>query len=270
MTRRPRTLAAGAPLVALALGLAACAPHRVAPPSLEPFRGAERYPAARAARAELAVALDAEASAWLKVRALRDLPGVHARVALGSPDALRVRVESAFGVGLDAAAWGESLACFLPGRKLGVAMDAAADSLGTRAPGALGCRILAATWDPGAAAGAAAGFEDSLLVARWVEDGDSLALAIGGDGLPRRVELRAARGVGLIARYRGWQYVDRTAWPARIELEDRAGGFTLALRFTHLARNRRPAPDRLAVRIPASAGRLEWEALREALARRGS
>lgn len=252
-------------LPALSILLASCAPHRLAPPAHEPFRGAERYREGRAARADLARALDAEASAWLKVHALRDLPGVHARLALGAPDALRVRVESAFGVALDAAAWGESLACFLPSKKLGVALDAAADTLDLRAPGALGCRILAATWDPGEAAWAAARFEDSLLVARWVESGDSLGLGVGSDGLPRWAEMRSARGAAVIARYRGWEFVDRTAWPARIDLADRAGGFTLSLRLTHLARNRSPAPGRLAVRVPANAERLGWEALRDAL-----
>jgi hypothetical protein len=262
---RRRWRAAAAALL-LSIPVASCAPHRVAPPELSPFLGAERYRAALVARAELARVLDAEASAWLKVRSLRDLPGVHARLALGAPDALRVRVESAFGVGLDAAAWGESLACFLPARKLGVMLDAAADTLDLRAPGALGCRILGAIWDPGAAAWATARFEDSLLVVRWEEEGDSLGLGIGSDGLPRWAQMRSARGAAVIARYRAWEFVERTAWPARIDLADIAGGFSLVLRFTHLARNRSPAPGRLAVRVPASAARLEWEALRNALA----
>src|SRR5262249_4830109 len=158
-----------ATIALLAAALASCAPHLAAPPRLEPARVADRYRAARGAREALAAALDAEASAWLKGESLGDLPGVHARLALGAPDAFRVRVESLFGVALDFAAWGESLACYLPPHRVGMTMDTAADTLGVGALGPLGVRVLAATWEPPDLAWARAGYQDSVLVVRWEE-----------------------------------------------------------------------------------------------------
>jgi len=250
-----------------AAALASCAPHLVAPPRLDPQRIADRYRAARSARALLAGAVDAEASAWLRGDSLGDLPGVHARLALGAPGAFRVRVESLFGVALDFAAWGESLACFVPPRRLGVALDATLDTLGLRSPGPLGVRVLAATWEPPDAAWDRAEYEDSLLVVRWEEDGDSLAARVGSDGMPRRVVRRDVRGHTVEVRYRAWEFIQGAAWPVRMEFEDRAVGVTLALKLGHVVRNAEPAPERLVVRIPPDAERLEWPAIRRALAR---
>jgi hypothetical protein len=252
-------------LAAAALG--SCAPHVVAPPRLDPQRVADRYRLARDARAALAGAVDAEASAWLRGDSLGDLPGVHVRLALGAPGAFRVRVESLFGVALDFAAWGESLACFVPPRKLGVALDATLDTLGLRAPGPLGVRVLAATWEPPGEAWARADYEDSLLVVRWVEAGDSLAVGVGSNGLPRRAVRRDARGRSVEARYRAWEFIHGTSWPVRMEFEERAAHITLALKLTHVTRNALPSPERLVVRIPPDAERLEWPAIRRALAR---
>src|SRR6185503_11821484 len=117
-------------------------------------------------------------------------------------------------------------------------------------PGPLGVRVLAATWDPPGPAWARAEFEDSLLVVRWEESGDSLALGVGSDGLPDWVALRGTKGAAAGARYDAWEFLERTPWPARMEFEDRAAGLTLALKLTHVARNHGPAPDRLVVRIP--------------------
>src|SRR5207247_2605139 len=83
------------------------------------------------------------------------------------------------GVALDFAAWGDSLACYMPPRRQGVALDAAVDTLGICAPGPLGVHVLAATWEPPDSAWARADFEDTLLVVRWVEARDSLALGVG-------------------------------------------------------------------------------------------
>ncbi len=265
MSRHPvLRVAAG---LLLAAAMASCAPHRLAPPSLEPLRSADRYRVALAARADLAQAVDAEASAWLRGPSLGNLPGVHARMALGAPDAFRVQVESMFGIALDFSAWGDSLACFIPSRRLGVALDAAADSFGLRSPGSLGVRVLSATWDPPAAAWAGAAYEDSLLVVRWQEAGDSPSLGVGSDGLPHWAALHHATGAALEARYRSWEYVERAPWPSRVEFEDRASGLNLSLRFTRVVRNPGPRSDRLSVRIPAGAARLEWAAIRDALAR---
>jgi len=264
--RRHRAAHAVAVLL-LASALGSCAPHLVAPPRLDPQRVADRYRVARAARAALAGALDAEASAWLRGDSLRDLPGVHARLALGAPGAFRVRVESLFGVALDFAAWGESLACFVPPRRLGVALDATLDTLGLRSPGPLGVHVLAATWEPPDPAWALAGYEDSLLVVRWEEAGDSLAVGVGSDGMPRRAVRRDARGHTVEARYRAWEFIEGTSWPVRMEFEDRAAGITLVLKLGHVVRNAGPAPERLVVRIPPGAERLEWPAIRRALAR---
>jgi len=265
MSRAVRRAAA----VLLAAAFVSCAPHLVAPPRLEPAAIADRYRAARDARVALAGAVDAEASAWLRGDSLRDLPGVHARLALGAPDAFRVRIESLFGVALDFAAWGDSLACYLPPRRLGAALDATADTLGVRSPGPLGVRVLAASWDPPRGAWDGARFEDSVLVVRWKEARDSLAMGVGSDGLPDWVELRDARGSAVAARYLGWEFAERTPWPARLELEDRAARIELALKLTHVVKNVGPARDRLVVRIPPGAARLEWPALRQALQRTG-
>jgi len=250
-----------------ASALASCAPHLVAPPRLDPQRLADRYRVARGARAALAGAVDAEASAWLRGDSLGDLPGVHVRLALGAPGAFRVRVESLFGVALDFAAWGESLACFVPPKRLGVALDATLDTLGLRSPGPLGVRVLAATWEPPDPAWARADYEDSLLVVRWEEVGDSLAVSVGSDGMPRRAVRRDARGRTVEVRYRAWEFLQGTSWPVRMEFEDRAEGITLALKLTHVTRNAGPAAERLVVRIPPDAERLEWSAIRRALAR---
>jgi hypothetical protein len=56
-----------------------------------------------------------------------------------------------------------------------------------------------------------------------------------------------------------------------MEFEDPVAGVSLALKLVHLVRNADPASDRLVVRIPPDARRLEWGALRHALERlRGS
>jgi hypothetical protein len=251
----------------LSVAFVSCAPHVVAPPRLEPSSIAARYRLARDARAALASVVDAEASAWLSGDSLGGLPGVHARLALGAPDAFRVRIESMFGVALDFAAWGDSLACYLPPRRVGLTLDAATDLPGLRAPGPLGVRVLAATWQPPEAAWTRADFEDSILVVRWEERGDSLALGVGSDGLPEWVALRDARHAAVEARYLQWQSLERTPWPAHMEFEDRAAGVELALRFTHIARNSSPARGRLTVRVPPGTARLEWSAIRQALMR---
>jgi hypothetical protein len=150
---------------------------------------------------------------------------------------------------------------------MGVVLDAAAESLGVRAPGPLGARVLAATWEPPAAAWARAGFEDSLAVVGWKEEGDSLTLRVGSDGLPSTVELSHARGDRVEARYRGWDFVEGVRWPAWMEFEDRAAGLTLTLKLGHLVRNVAPARDRLVVRVPPDAERLEWPEVRRALER---
>ena len=265
MSRGRPALAVTTLLVAYAI--ASCAPHRVTGPRLEPARVADRYRAACRARAALAGGLDAEASAWLKGESLRDLPGVHARLALGAPDAFRVRVESLFGVALDFAAWGDSLACYMPPRRQGVALDAAVDTLGICAPGPLGVHVLAATWEPPDSAWARADFEDTLLVVRWVEARDSLALGVGSDGLPRWAMRVDAKGRVVEARYRAWRFVESASWPERMEFEHRPSGATLTLKLANFARSTGSAPERLVVRIPAGAERLEWSAVRRALGR---
>jgi hypothetical protein len=102
---------------------------------------------------------------------------------------------------------------------------------------------------------------------RWVEAGDSLAVGVGSNGLPRRAVRRDARGRSVEARYRAWEFIHGTSWPVRMEFEERAAHITLALKLTHVTRNALPSPERLVVRIPPDAERLEWPAIRRALAR---
>lgn len=253
--------------VLLAMVAASCAAHRVAPPALDTGSAAARYAGALARREAMGGAVDAEVSAWLRGDAVGDIPGMHATLAVSGPDAFRLRVDSMFGVALDCAAHGDSLAAYVPARRVGIRLDAAVDSLGLRSPGALGYRVLSASWRPPAAAWALATTQDSLRVVSWEEAGDSLSIAIGANGLPRIARFHRRPGVSVRATYRGWTFVEGAAWPAMVELQDEAGRFKLILRLTRVWRNQHPAPERFVVRIPDGAERLEWSQVRRAIER---
>lgn len=264
--RRRSACRIAAPL-ALAFVASSCAPHRLGTPVFDVPRGIAAYRGALATREALGPVVDSELNLWIRGKELGHLPGVHARLAVRAPDAFRMRIESAFGVALDIAAHGDSLAAYAPGERLGLVLDAAADTLGVRSPGALGYRVMSAAWSPPGEAWSAGRIEDSLLVVRWSEAGDSLVLGVGSNGLPRWILLRGPGGATATASYRAWVLVDRTPWPSRVEFEDGAARIRLTLRLTRVRRNAHPAPRLLSVQIPPGAERLDWTAFRRALER---
>jgi hypothetical protein len=270
MTRRRRfgpRLAAGCALLA---GLAAgCAPHRVAPPRLDTTSVERRHARALEARRDMGRALDAEARVWIGGRAFGDLPAVTALLALGGPDACRVRVRSLFGTALDLAARGDSLEGFVPARRVALRLPGVAESLGVREPGALVVRVWSAGWAPPREAWERAAWRDSLLELRWLEHGDSLSLAVGSSGLPAEARLARPEGPAVRALYRRWEPVEGVAWPARVDFEDEAGTVRVECRVDR-ARRDRPDPGRVRPRIPADAEVLGWADLRRAIARLGS
>ncbi len=262
----PRALRRLIPLL-LAAAAASCAPHRLAPPALDMGATAARFAISLARREALGAAVDAEVSAWVKGEAVGDLPGMHATLALSAPDAFRLRVESLFGVALDLGAHGDTLVAYVPAQRLGLTLDAVSDTLGVRAPGALGYRVLSAGFTPPPDAFQAAAMSDSLLAVSWEEGGDSLRLEVGSNGLPRRACIETPGRSRVVANYRAWSAVDGVAWPSLVEVEDGAGKLRLTLRMTRVWRNLRPVPGRLVVRIPDGANRLEWSGVRRALER---
>jgi len=257
---------------ALALGLlaaAGCAPRAVRAPALDASSVAERHAAALAARRAVGEALDAEARVWVGGSAFGELPAVSAVLALGGPDACRLRVQSLFGTALDVAARGDSLEAFVPPRRLALRLPAAAARLGVRDPGGLAVRVWSAGWEPPRAAWAAAAWRDSLLEVTWLEDGDTLSVGVGISGLPGTARLARPGGPVVRAAYRRWQPVEGTAWPSRVDFEDEAGTVRITCRVDRARRPARPDRARLVARIPDDAEVLEWDDLRRAIARLG-
>jgi hypothetical protein len=255
--------------VAAALILASCVPHVVRPPELDRDSRAARYREALAAREGRGVAVEAQVSLWAETERA-DLPGAQARLALAAPDAFRLRVQSLFGTALDLGGRGDSLTAYLPPKRVGLALDASADSLGVSAPGALVFRALSAAWRPPAPAWAESRWEDSLLAVRWVELGDSLEMSVGAQGLPVSLTVHRADGFVGRARYRAWDRTSGVAWPSWMELEDGRASLRLTCKVRSLQFPAHPDRDRLAVRLPAEASRLTLAQLRRAIERWGS
>ncbi|OGF09382.1 MAG: hypothetical protein A2W00_14845 [Candidatus Eisenbacteria bacterium RBG_16_71_46] len=252
---------------AAALALPACAPHRLAPPALEEGQVRARFVRALAERAERARAVEARVALWPHSASRGALPGAEAVLLLAAPDAFRLRVGSSFGTALDLGAHDDSVVAYVPSRRLAVRLGAAGESLGVRSPAAVVCRALGATWNPDAAAWAAPERSDSLLVVRWLEDGDSLALGVGTSGLPRWARIARPDGPALDVRYPAWSWVDGASWPTGVALSDGGGRFQVECRLRHVRFAARPDRRRLAVVTPADAGRLGWLGLRRALER---
>lgn len=264
--RRAARLALGTLLV---LGIHSCAPVLRAPGGLDVSALSVRHERLRAAREARLVAARMEATAWIEGENLGRLPAVQLDVALAAPDRVRVRIGSLFGTALDLMVRGDSLSAYVPPRRMGFELASLEESLGVRLPGAWACRSFAATWRPSDArwmrlAG------DSLWHAAWLEGADSLAVAVDSRGLPVSVELRSAGGRQLRAAYPAWNWTDGEAWPARIEIEEGGGAFRASLRIDRVRFLPQPDPQWMALAIPPSAERLDWEALRGALSRWGA
>jgi hypothetical protein len=209
-----------------------------------------------------------EATTWIDATSVGRLPAVQLEVALVAPDHVRARVGSLFGTALDLLVRGDSLTAYVPPRRMGVELGSLEDSLGIRRPGEWAGRALAATWDPQGARWVAGG-TDSLRHAAWVEEGDSLHLDVDAKALPVAVVLRSREGRTLRIHYVAWQWIESTSWPSRIEIEDAEAGVQVALRVDRVRFERRADPQWMVLEVPASADRLDWRSLKEALARMG-
>ena len=257
-------------LPALGLTLAGCAPHVVRVAELVPVVRAERYRAALAVREARGAAVDAQLLLWAEVPNTSRLPGAEGRLLLAGPDAFRLRVGSLFGTALDLGGRGDSLSAYVPSRRQGMALDARRDSLGILHPGGLAFRVLSAAWRPPDAAWSTAVWRDTLLCVSWLEEADTLEIAIGSDGLPARATLVRPGGAAVRATYRSWDRASGTPWPVLLDVDELNGGFRVTCKVSRLRFPARTESMRLGVPIPAGAERLTLTALRRALERLGS
>ena len=257
-------------LLVTVLVAAGCAPHLVRVGEIGPTLRAERYQEEVARREARGAAVDAEVLLWAEAPAGERLPGAEARLLLAAPDAFRLRVGSLFGTALDIGARGESLSAYVPSRRRALSLDARRDSLGILRPGGLVFRAASGAWRPPASAWQAAAWRETLLVVWWLEDSDTLSVAVGSDGLPAWATLTRPSGPGVRVDYQGWDRSTGVPWPARFALEDRGGAFRLRCKVSRVRFPARPDSLRLAVPIPAGAERLTLAGLRRVLERMGS
>jgi len=270
MRHRPlaRTFATRTVAACALAALAGCAPRLAVHPDLVLDERAARYRTALAERQAPETMVDASLVVWTELGERR-LPGVEAQLLLAAPDAFRFRVGSLFGTALDLAARGDSLVAYVPSRRTGTRLDATRDSLGLLNPGSLGFRALAAAWSPPEAAWAAGAAEDSLWRITWLEDGDTLRLAVGTSGLPVWASLTRPGKPEVRAGYRGWNAGHATTWPDIVEIEEAGGRVRVVYRVSQVRFPQRDAA-RLAVRIPPGAATLTVDELRETIERLGA
>lgn len=248
-------------LVIFGMPLGACAPRPMAPPTLSISTVVDRYHVALAAREGRSAAVESDVAVWTRLANQRRVPGVQGALWLAAPDASRLRIGSAFGTALDLAAWGDSVVLYLPSRRAFAQVDAALDSLGVREPGAWVVKLWSGTWRAPAGAFERGGIDRGLRVARWIERGDSLALAVDGDGLPAWLSVRRSAGE-LLVEYPEWGGVEGIRWPARIEVRESAGGVHFTCRVQRVRFLDRPERSRLTLQLPVDAERFDWEELR--------
>lgn len=270
-----RTPACGAAAVALGL-VAACAPH---PTTVAPVTGGariERCLSQLSLRERRATMVEGAATLWPRAFAPCDscpprrLPALQAGVVLAWPDAFRLRVGTAFGTALDLGLVGDSITAYVPAQRWGMALDAVSDSLGLEQPGRLAARLFSAGWRPPQPAWLGGTLEDGLLVLRWSEAADSVALAVDEVGTPVWArQWRDARR-GLVVRYERWETVDGVAWPVLFQVRAPGGAFDLTCRLDRVTFPVHPDRSRLVVPIPGGAERLGLGRLRGLLARLGA
>lgn len=256
--------------VVCALLLAAgCAPHVPRVAELDPAARTDQYRVGVARRTVMARSVQARAMVWAQISSQR-LPGAEATLVLGAPDAFRLRVGSLFGTALDLGVRGDSVRAYVPSRRQGLALDAMRDDLGLHQPGSLGVRALAALWNPPDAAWQEARWEGDLLVARWLEREDSLALAVGRGGLPLWASFTRPGEPPVRADYQAWTAGPAAPWPSQIRIEEARGALRLTCKLSQFEFGSGPHPDRLSVRIPSTAEQLTLAELRAMIARLGS
>jgi hypothetical protein len=225
--------------------------------TLAPEETRARYLEMLAQRESGATALDAQASLWLRAPSAQPLPGVLADLAIGAPDAFRLRVHSALGTAFDLAGRGRALTAAVPSKRAYVEEEAAAESLGVRSPAELVVRACTADWRPPERAWQEATWGGTRPTLRWQEDADSIRVTLDAGGLPAEVEIeRAFRGT-VIIRYVEWG-AGHPSWPVQIEVGDGADGAHLKCRLERVRVRAAADSARLAVAIPNGATRLAW------------
>ena len=273
MTRRWPTLARAT--VALAL-VAACAPRPTMIAPMTSGARAERYLAQLSRREQGAAMVEGVAMIWTRAFAPCDtcpprlLPAVQAGFVMAWPDAFRLRVSSMFGTALDLGLAGDSVVAYVPAQRWGVELDAARDSLGLEHPGWLATRFVSAGWRPPQSAWAGGTWDGGLLVLRWSEAADSVALAVDEAGQPVRARLWRDARRGVVVDYERWEAVDGVAWPVLLKVRTLGGAFELTCRLDRVKFGAAPDRSRLAVPIPSDADRLGIDRLREWLRRAGA
>ena len=270
-----RTLAGVAATGALGL-VAGCVPRPVAIAPVTGGARVERYLSQLSRREQRAAMVEGAATIWPRGFALCDtcpprrLPAVQAVIVLAWPDGFRLRVGSAFGTALDLGLAGDSITAYVPAQRWGVALDAARDSLGLDQPGRLAARVVSAGWRPPVTAWPAGVLEGGLLVLRWNEAADSVAVAVDETGTPLWARLWRGPRRGVAVNYERWESADGVAWPALLEVRDLGEAFDLSCRLERLSFSARPDRSRLAVLIPGDAERLGLGRLRGLLERLGA
>jgi hypothetical protein len=254
-------------VVALAL-VAGCAPR---PTTIAPVTGGGRvalYLSELSRREQRAAMVEGVATIWAVAFVLCDtcpprrLPALQAGFVMAWPDAFRLRVSSMFGTALDLGLAGDSITAYAPAQRWGVGLDAVRDSLGLERPGRLATRLLSAGWRPPWPVWESGTWEGGLLVLRWSEAADSLALAVDEAGKPVWARLWRGARRGVVVGYERWEAVDGLLWPALVKVRTLGGTFDLTCRLDHVTFRVRPDRSRLAVLIPADAERLGVDRLR--------
>lgn len=260
----------GPGLAAAVLIVAGCAPHVVHLPELEPSVRSERYRVARAARAARGAAVEADVVLWTEAPTGNRLPGAEGRLLLASPDAFRLRVGSLFGTALDLGARGDSLVAYVPSRRRALMLDATRDSVGVQHPGELAFRAFTGSWEPPGEAWERAAWSDTLLRVAWLEGEDTLAVAVGSDGLPAWASFTRPDGGGARVDYLAWNRSSGVAWPSRFTVEELGGAFRITCKAERIRFNSPAEPSRLAVVVPRNAVPLTVADLRRLLQRMGA
>jgi hypothetical protein len=227
----------------------------------------QRFEIALARRAE-ATGCEADLLAWARVRGWREMPGLQARVLIGAPDVVRIRVGSWFGTAIDLSARGDSVTAHLPSRRLAFETAHANESLGVARPGDLGYRILSGVWTPPAGGWERSTAQDSLVVLSWEEEGAFLRMAVGTSGLPAWVERRTAADT-LRVSYAAWRAWSDVRWPSRLDVRDLSGAFDVQCRLEGLRFRSDVRRSSFAIAVPAGTEWFDIEALREAFAEGG-
>ena len=277
MTRRWLSPARVAAVAVAALGLVAgCALRPVTIAPVTEGARTERYLSQLSIREQRAAMVEGVATIWPRAFALCDtcplrrLPALQSDFVLAWPDEFRLRVSSMFGTALDLGLAGDSIVASVPAQRRGVAFDAGRDSLGLERPGRLAVRLLSAGWRPPQPAWAGGTWEDGLLVLRWSEAADSVALAVDKAGNPAWARLWRDARRGVVMEYQRWEAVDGVLWPALLRVRTLGGTFDLTCRLDRVTFPARPDRSRLAVRIPGDAERLGLDRLRGVLERLGA